>query len=146
MSCVIFSYGNPIDTSGDCTGDPLIARNSSERLHVSFSLVQDPEDINDDFSTFDGMAELIEPLKQRALAPWNTVMNFNRDRYPQYLPQAICNCKHCKKEFICETVYYNVPVLWKSKSCDHHNRFKYTTGWERLPVGCTCASPRVMNW
>jgi Interleukin-17 len=80
-------------------------------------------------------------LQSRSACPWTHSYNYDPNRQPQYLIQA-----HC--QFItlpgtakqCEHVYTFVPV----KKTDTATG-TVSDQWLKLKVGCTLASPPVVN-
>ena len=61
---------------------------------------------------------------------WNYTCDYDKNRLPLYLWKASCN------ETISETIYYPVPVLKRSDSCNPQPTWQLVM--EKVPVGCSC--------
>ena len=85
-----------------------------------------------------------QDVQDQSLCPWYNVMNYDPDRYPSALIEARCKCETCTgidpgSGAGCQPVYYNVPVLRRSDSCQSNGQYKYTKGWQKIVIGCTCS-------
>lgn len=96
-------------------------------------------------STSNGRCEVptdISPvfLNYRSLCSWDLVRDVDENRYPPTLNVARCRCRVCLDRYVCEPVFYRIPVLQKRCVGDV---LEYIKSYTVVSVGCTCARPKI---
>ena len=88
------------------------------------------------------------PLNRRTLCPSHLVNNIDRDRYPEVLMEAQCNCQSCigQQGFSCQKIYYHTRVIRRDPSgiCSTTGGHIYKHSLQKIAVGCVCAKNLII--
>ena len=71
------------------------------------------------------------PLKDRAVCPWLLKENYDKDRVPNVIHEAVCLCGSCLKVGKCVPIYADIPILKKLED-------EYKSGKLSVAVACSC--------
>lgn len=125
---------------------PDLAKEVAFRLLSESQLMGQPKIGDQSTLSLLGTAECVEAvasthaeLYERSLCPWYWSLNYDPNRIPTVLPEAVCKCKSQKiadAVYECHEMKYHVRILKYVKSCD-----EYVLG--EVAVGMACIAIRT---
>lgn len=145
----LLKYGEWMHHTNTSLGTQLFRPNLEK--HVTFRLLSPMEFLaqattGDHSPNLLGNAACVEPatsthaeLHERALCPWYWNLNYDPNRIPSILPEAVCKCKWLKigdAAYECHTLKYQVRVLKYVESCEDYELAE-------VAIGMACVAART---